>query len=78
MDYLKRCPKCGAYMTPHLGYKFGYVYTDWTCSCGYFESTGSTSTTYSDNTAVTLRNQSSSSDTSNFQILTKSNIKHES
>ena len=52
MEYFKICPKCGAYMSPHLGYKFGYVYTDWICSCGYFESTGSSSATYSDKTAI--------------------------
>ena len=61
MNYLKRCPKCGAYMSSHLGYKFGYVYTDWICSCGYFESTGSTSCTYSDKTVFVPGNVSSSS-----------------
>ena len=35
MDYFKKCPKCGRYMTPHLQSKFGYVYTLWTCPCGY-------------------------------------------
>ena len=39
MDYFKKCPKCGRYMTPHLQSKFGYVYTLWTCLCGYSEDT---------------------------------------
>lgn len=40
MDYFKKCPKCGRYMYPYLQYKFGYTYTLWTCSCGYFEDVG--------------------------------------
>lgn len=58
MEYFKICPKCGAYMSPHLGYNFGYVYTDWICSCGYFESTGSTSCTYSTGTKYDPKQQS--------------------
>ena len=60
MEYFKICPKCGAYMSPHLGYKFGYVYTDWICSCGYFETTGSSAATYSDKVVFSPGNMSSS------------------
>ena len=42
MDYFKKCPKCGRYMTPHLQYKFGYSYTLWICPCGYSEDIGDT------------------------------------
>lgn len=42
MEYFKKCPKCGRYMTPHIKYKFGYAYTLWTCSCGYTEDAGDT------------------------------------
>ena len=44
MDYFKRCPKCGRYMTPNLESKFGYVFTFWTCACGYSEYGGNTRT----------------------------------
>lgn len=37
MDYFKKCPECGRYMTPHLEQQFGYAYTRWTCPCGYVE-----------------------------------------
>lgn len=43
MDYFKKCPKCGGYMTPHFQSKFGYVYTLCICTCGYSEEIGSTS-----------------------------------
>lgn len=43
MEYLKKCPKCGRYMMPHLQSKFRYVYTLWICTCGYLEEIGSTS-----------------------------------
>lgn len=42
MEYFKKCPECGRYMTPHLQSKFGYVYTLWTCLCGYSEDVGNT------------------------------------
>lgn len=42
MEYFRRCPKCGAYMSPYLQSKFGYVYTLWTCPCGYSEDIGDT------------------------------------
>ena len=37
MDYFKKCPKCGRYMTPHLEYKYDIAYTEWACSCGNVE-----------------------------------------
>ena len=37
MDYFKKCPKCGRYMTPNLEYKHGIAYTKWSCICGNIE-----------------------------------------
>ena len=37
MDYFKKCPKCGRYMSPYMHYKYGNSYTVWFCDCGYFE-----------------------------------------
>ena len=39
MDYFKKCPKCGRYMTPHLNYAYGIAFTVYTCFCGYAEDT---------------------------------------
>lgn len=46
MDYFKKCPKCGRYMTPYLQSKFGYVYTLWACRCGYSKDIGDTRADY--------------------------------
>ena len=50
MEYFKKCPKCGRYMTPNQESQFGYTYIRWTCPCGYVEgieqTTLSTKTTY--------------------------------
>ena len=50
MEYFKKCPKCGRYMTPHLEYRYGIAYTECNCTCGNIEGmeqTGmSTKTTY--------------------------------
>ena len=50
MEYFKKCPKCGRYMTPHLEYRYGIAYTEWNCICGNIEgmaqTTMSTKTTY--------------------------------
>lgn len=43
MEHFRRCPKCGRYMMPVLQSRFGYVYTLWTCVCGYSGEVGSTS-----------------------------------
>ena len=37
MDYFKKCPNCGRYMTPHLNYLYGQVFTIYSCFCGYTE-----------------------------------------
>ena len=39
MDYFKKCPKCGRYMTPHLRYVYGQAFTIYSCFCGYSEDT---------------------------------------
>ena len=39
MDYFKKCPKCGRYMTPHLKSVFGITFTIYSCFCGYSEDT---------------------------------------
>ena len=44
MDYFKKCPKCGRYMTPYMHYKYGNSYTVWFCDCGYFEDFSGTGT----------------------------------
>ena len=42
MEYFKKCPKCGRYMTPHLKYVFGQAFTVYDCFCGYSEDIGDT------------------------------------
>lgn len=39
MDYFKKCPKCGRYMTQHLRYVYGQAFTIYSCFCGYSEDT---------------------------------------
>lgn len=39
MEYFKKCPKCGRYMTPNLKYVFGQAFTVYDCFCGYSEDT---------------------------------------
>lgn len=39
MDYFKKCPECGRYMTPHLRYVYGQAFTIYSCVCGYAEDT---------------------------------------
>ena len=39
MDYFKKCPKCGRYMTSEIIFK-GHV--KWICACGYSEDIGDT------------------------------------
>ena len=50
MDYFKKCPKFGRYMTPSLEYKYGIAYIEWSCICGNIEgiaqTTMSTKITY--------------------------------
>ena len=40
MKYVKKCPKCGRYMTPYLQSNFGYVSVLWSCHCGYSKEIG--------------------------------------
>lgn len=34
---MKRCPRCGNYMSSYLESIFGSARTVWSCPCGYFE-----------------------------------------
>ena len=42
MEYFKKCPKCGRYMTPHFNYVYGQAFTIYSCFCGYSEDVGDT------------------------------------
>lgn len=39
MDYFKKCPECGRYMTPHLRYSYGQAFAIYSYLCGYSEYT---------------------------------------
>lgn len=35
MEYFKKCPECGRYMTPYLHYESDGACIIWVCDCGY-------------------------------------------
>lgn len=39
MEYFKKCPECGRYMTPHPNYSYGITFNVYSCFCGYSEDT---------------------------------------
>lgn len=50
MDYFKKCPKCGRYMTSEIIFK-GHV--KWICACGNVIYTGFTDISYDNKTTYT-------------------------
>ena len=50
MKYLKKCPKCGRYMTSEIIFK-GHV--KWICACGNVIYTGFTDISYDNKTTYT-------------------------
>lgn len=45
---MKKCPKCGSYLTFNMEYRFGCASVLWTCACGwssYIETTSASDRT---------------------------------
>lgn len=49
---MKKCPKCGKYMTSHIKVIFGGARVVWSCPCGYSTECCETGMSYSDRTVM--------------------------